>query len=140
MSSMLSSGIEQTIINLAHSFDGYAYAKQVWYNPDQEVYTTLNERLAQVQESGKFFVRVEDNLAVNFYLHRTFHHWGWLPEAHSSHWYDMLFLYLHLYRTPVPEAHRHPELYAKWQNRPKGSAEAAAAEIRQVLRRGQLVS
>ena len=88
-----------------------------------------------VQESGRFFLKAADNFATNFYLHRTFHHWGWLPAAKSTEWYTMIFLYLHLYRIPIPSAHRH-ESHAVWASRRTGDTESAAAEIRLTLRRG----
>ena len=135
MNTGLTPKTDQTIINLAHAFDGYAYAKQSWQLPEERVHSALAERLQQMQQTGRLAVRVADNFAINFYLHRSFHHQGWLPEARSSHWHDMLFFYLHLYRAPVPEAHRKTGMYSDWANRPKGSAEAAAAEIRQLLRR-----
>lgn len=136
MSTNLTSESEQTIINLGHAFDGYAYAVKVWHSPEAGGHTALGQRLKQVQESGRLFLNASDNFAINFYLHRGFHHQGWLPEARSPHWYDMLFFYLHLYRTPIPTAHQHPGMGMSWINRPKGAAEAAAAEIRQILRRG----
>lgn len=131
----LATETEQTIINLSHVFDGYAYAVKVWHSPEAGGLTALGQRLKQVQESGRLFLNASDNFATNFYLHRTFHHWGWLPGAKSPEWYTMLFFYLHLYRIPVPVAHRH-ESHAIWVSRPKGAAEAAAAEIRQLLQRG----
>ena len=134
MNTGLSPETDQTIINLAHAFDGYAYAEKAWQLAEERVRSTLAERLQQMQQTGLLAVRVADNSAVNFYLHRMFHHWGWLPEARSPHWYDMLFLYLHLYRAPIHAAHQHPAMYMSWANRAKGAAEAAAAEIRQTLR------
>ena len=135
MNTSLTPETDQTIINLAHAFDGYAYAKEAWQLAEERVHSTLAERLQQTQQTGRLAVRPADNFAINFYLHRSFHHQGWLPEARSPHWYDMLFFYLHLYRAPIPTAHQHPSMYLSWANRPKGSAEAAAAEIRQLLRR-----
>lgn len=131
----LTTETELAILNLAHAFDGYAYAEQVWRTPEKEIHATLGQRMMQVQESGRLFLKAEDNFATNFYLHRTFHHWGWLPSAKSTEWYTMIFLYLHLYRIPVPSPHRH-ELHAAWASRPKGAAESAAAELRGLLRRG----
>jgi hypothetical protein len=135
MDTGLSDATEQAIINLAYAFDGYAYAKESWRLTEERVHSTLGERLKQIQQTGRMAVRVADNLAVNFYLHRMFHHWGYLPQASSPYWYDMLFFYLHLYRAPMPVAHQRPGMYQSWANRPKGSAEAAAAEIRQYLSR-----
>ncbi|QNE42030.1 hypothetical protein F1C16_20630 (plasmid) [Hymenobacter sp. NBH84] len=135
MSTNLTSETEKTIISLGHAFDGYAYAGKVWNTPEAEIHTVLGQRLMQVQESGRLFLNASDNFATNFYLHRSFHHWGWLPAAKSAEWYTMLFFYLHLYRITVPQAQRH-ESHTIWANRPIGAAETAAAEIRQILRRG----
>ena len=136
MNSGLTPDTDQTVINLAHAFDGYACTRQVWNTPEEEVHTVLGQRMMQVQQSGRLFQKAEDNFATNFYLHRTFHHWGWLLSVKSAKWYDMLFYYLHLYRLPIPEAHRHTTMHQGWARRPKGTAEAAAAEIRQTIRRG----
>ena len=135
MDTGFSSEIDQTIINLAHAFDGYVYANQVLHISDDGFHEVLGKRMIQVQESGRLFLKAEDNFATNYYLHRNFHHQGWLPEAKSPQWYTMLFFYLHLYRTPVPMAFRQASLYADWARRPKGAAEAAATEIRQAMRR-----
>ena len=134
MSTNLSPQAEQAILHLGHAFDGYTYAQQVW-QAGEEHHKQLEVRLNQVLTTGRLFLRAADNFAVNFYLHRSFHHWGNLPLADSPHWCTMVFFYLHLYRVPVPEAHRHPGMYPNWAKRPKGSAEATAAEIRQLLRR-----
>ena len=134
MNTGLTSNADQTIINLAHAFDGYAYVEREW--PTAGGPDALRHQWSQLQETGRLFSRSENNFAINFYLHRTFHHWGYLPEAKTSDWYSMAFLYLHLYRLPVPESYRHPSLYQGWASRPQGSAEVAAAEIRQALRRG----
>jgi predicted kinase len=56
MNTSLTPDTEKTLINLGHAFDGYAYAKQVWHTPEQEVHAALKKRLAQVQESGKLFL------------------------------------------------------------------------------------
>ena len=127
---------DQTIINLAHAFDGYAYAKQALHTSDEGFHEILGKRMLEVKESGKLFLSASDNFATNYYLHRNFHHCGWLPGAKSPEWYIMLFFYLHLYRIPVPAAYRHASAYGEWARRPKGAAEAAATEIRQVLSRG----
>ena len=134
MNSGLTPKTRQTVVNLAHAFDGYACVAREW--PTTSGLDALRHHWSQLQETGCLFNRLENNFAVNFYLHRGFHHQGYLPEEKSSDWYGMVFLYLHLYRQPIPEAYRHPSLYGGWANRPKGSAEAAAAEIRQMLRRG----
>ena len=134
MNTGLTPETDQTIINFAHAFDGYAYAQQRW--PGEEGYgQRLSQLVADVERTGRLAVSYEENAAANFGLHRGFHHQGWLPEQFTHSWFSMVFLYLHLYRLPVPVAHRHAEMYAAWAMRTKGSAEAAAAEIRQLLRR-----
>jgi len=135
MNSGLTPETEQTIINLAHAFDGYAYAERHW-QAEGSGQQTLLQRWQQIQESNRFFLDPEVNFAVNFYMHRGFRHQGFLPELRSAQWFDMALLYLHLYRLPISQEGRHTEFYKSWAHRPKGAAEAAAAEIRQVLRRG----
>jgi len=98
----------------------------------------MAEKITHYKKSSRFYLKAEENFAMNSYLHRSFHHSGYLPEANTDRWYDMVFLYLHLYRLPVPVAHQH-SLYSEWAGRPKGAAESAAAEIRLILRRGQNV-
>jgi hypothetical protein len=134
MSIELTRAMENAILHLAHAFDGYAYAKLALPGIEEPI-VKLDVRLNKLASSGRFFLRAEENFAVNFYLHRMFHQWGDLPGARSPHWYDMVFLYLHLYRVPIATAYRHPDMFESWDQRPKGSTEKAAAEIRQVLRR-----
>ena len=138
MNTGLTSETAQTIINFGNAFDWYAYAQKVWPGCDTgTLHARMGERVKHMKESSRFFLKAEDNFAINSYLHRNFHHWGHLPEANTEYWYDMAFLYLHLYRLPVPATHQH-SLHDNWVRRPKGAAEAAAAEIRQALRRNQI--
>jgi hypothetical protein len=139
MNSGLTPETAQTLINFGNAFDWYAYAQKV--GPDcgtGALHGKMGEKIKYIKETSRLHLKAEDNFAVNSYLHRSFHHSGYLPEANTDTWYDMVFLYLHLYRLPVQAAHQHP-LHSEWVKRPKGAAEAAAAEIRQVLRRGQIV-
>ena len=135
MYSGLTPETEQTIINLAHAFDGYAYAKRHW-QAERSSHQTLLQHWQRMQDSNRFFLDPEVNFAVNFYIHRGFRHQGFLPELRSAQWFDMVLLYLHLYCLPISQEGRHAEFYQGWAHRPKGGAEAAAAEIRQALHRG----
>ncbi len=128
---------QQTLIDLAHAFDDYAYAEQHGH-AEGTSHKTLPQRWQQMQESNRFFLNPDVNFAVNFYIHRGFRHQGFLPELRSSQWYDMalLYLHLHLYRLPIPQSCRHVELYKGWAHRQKEAAESAAAELRGLLRRG----
>lgn len=137
MSSALTTEARQILILFSSVFDGYRYAEHRWQLTEAAVHPILNEKWHQVQESSCLLVRAEDNFALNFYIHRTFRHWGELPTAGPA-WYDMLFLYLHLYRLPVPVEYRRAAEYTQWINRRKGAAEAAAAEVRQLLRGASL--
>ncbi len=131
----LSEPIEQLLIDQAHRFDGYAWARADG-DPKGGGPNYLNERLYQpFQTTLRVPVDPAEALALNFYLHRNFHHWGNLPGPGGADWMQMVLLYLHTYRLPTPKAFRH-ELAASWEQRPKGSAEAAAAEIRAALTRG----
>jgi hypothetical protein len=139
MNSGLTSETAQTITNFGNAFNWHAYAQKVWPGCDTgALHTKMGEKVKYLKENSRLHIKAEDNFATNSYLHRLFHHWGCLPEANTEYWYDMAFLYLHLYRLPVPTAHQH-SLHSEWIKRPKGTAESAAAEIRQVLRRNQLV-
>jgi len=137
MNTKLSSETELTIIQCAHRFDGYAYTKERLGTKaavsDSE-HTHLLQQLKHLQENGRLYTNPLDNMAVNFYLHRCFYHQGELPAAFSAHWFDMVFLYLHLYRMPTPSIHQHSDAH-EWDQRPKGAAERAAAEIRLLLQR-----
>jgi hypothetical protein len=134
METGLTPDTEHRLLSLGQVFDGYAYARGVWHCQEEEVHPTLKKRLQHVQETGKLFLQPTDNLATNFYLHRMFHHWGWLPATKSKEWYTMLYFYLHLYRVPLSVTQQFVS-ESDWLRRPKGSAEAAAAEVRFVLRR-----
>lgn len=135
MNSGLTPETAQTIINFGNAFDWYAYAQKVWPGCDTgALHGKMAEKIKHLRESSRFYLKAEENFAINSYLHRSFHHSGNLPEANTDYWYDMVFLYLHLYRLPVPVAHQHA-LHSEWLRRPKGAAETAAAELRSVLRR-----
>lgn len=135
----LTSDTAQTIINFGNAFDWYAYAQKVWPDCDTGMlHGKMGEKIKHLKESARFYLKAEENFAINSYLHRSFHHSGYLPEANTDTWYDMALLYLHLYRLPVPATHQHA-LHSEWLRRPKGAAETAAAEIRSILRRGQIV-
>lgn len=133
METGLTPDTEQRLLSLGHLFDGYAYARAVWHCQEEDVHPTLKERLRHVQQTGRLFLSTTDNLATNFYLHRQFHHWGWLPAVKSPEWYTMLYFYLHLYRVPLSATQQFVN-NSEWLHRPKGSAEAAAAEVRCALR------
>jgi len=138
MNTGLTSETAQTIINFGNAFDWYAYAQSAWPGCDVDIlHKRMKEKIDHIKTSSRLYLQVEDNFAINSYLHRNFHHWGYLPEANTEYWYNMTFLYLHLYRLSVPTAYRH-SLHNEWVKRPKGAAESAAAEIRQALRRNQI--
>lgn len=124
---------EETISACAHRFDGYAYAKA--HLPHQGTWgSEFHILLGKAQTTGKFSVNPLENFAANYYLHRGFHGHNVLPTQFSPTWYDMVLYYLHLYRLPTPEVHRHVSA-GDWDRRPKGAAERAAAELRTLLRR-----
>ena len=136
MSTSLTKKAEQAIISLGHVFNVHTYARQVWLSDDESrLQEEMAARYQKIRGGGHFWLRPEDNFVVNLYLHRMFHHRGYLPEARSPEWYEMVLLYLHLYRVPVLGAHRHNTSYPDWAGRPKGSAEATASEIRLLLSR-----
>jgi hypothetical protein len=122
-----------TISNCALRFDGYAYVKA--HLPHLGNWSSeFHALLEKAQSTGKFSVNHLENFAANYYLHRGFHGQGSLPELFSPGWYDMALYFLHLYRLPTPAVHRHASA-DDWDRRPRGAAERAAAEFRQLLRR-----
>lgn len=124
----LSAQTQHTLTLCAHRFDGYEYAHQTSKDPGE-----LLQKLWQHVQSGTFHLKPEDNLAVNFYVHRSFRHQGFFAPQRTPAWYSVLFLYLHLYRQPLPTKLQREPGELEWQARAKGSAEAAAAEIRSLL-------
>jgi hypothetical protein len=125
----------QLLVDHAHRFDGYAWAQtQRDWNEDGPGYLAK-----QLYEPFKRTRRLPADsaatLALNFYLHRNFHHWGHLPGRDLVEWSEMILLYLHTYRMPTPQQFRH-ELAQAWEQRSKGAAEAAASEIRSLVIRG----
>jgi hypothetical protein len=129
----LSDKAEHIIGLFATQFDGYAYAG-TFHPLFGDAHDHLGHLLRRISTTGKFSMNPSENFAANFYLHRSFR-WsaGELPGTFAPGWFDMVFFYLHLYRQPVPPDHRRDS--HEWQQRPKGAAEQAAAEIRQLLRR-----
>lgn len=62
MNSGLTPETEQTIINFAHAFDGYAYAQQRW--PNEEGYGQhLSQLVADIAQTGR--------LSKSFILQKT---------------------------------------------------------------------
>lgn len=134
MDSKLTHETERAIINCAHRFDGYAYYETV-KKPGVEAPAYLDEAQRYFNSTGKLFNSPVKNMLVSFFLHRQFHHWGWLPSAYTEHWYYMVYLYLHTYRLPTPDKYINNSMAKEWDQRPQGAAEAAAAEIRKMLMR-----
>ena len=124
----------QLLIVHAHRFDGYAWANtQAGGNAGGPEY--LAERLYKpFQNSRRIPTDPAAALALNYYLHRNFYHWGYLPGPRQVEWMEMIFLYLHTYRLPTPKVFRHQSA-KEWEKRPQGAAEAAAAEIRSLMMR-----
>jgi hypothetical protein len=133
MNTGLAPEVELTIVTCALRFDGYNYA-EVQHPGVEHPHAGLAALLRNAQVTGKFSTRSMENFAANFYLHRCFHGHGTLPAQFAPEWYDMVFYYLHLYRVPTPAIYRHAST-TEWDQRPKGAAERAAAEIRFLLRR-----
>lgn len=52
MNTGLTSETEQAILHLAHAFDGYAYAKQVWYTPEEEIHPVLGQRMNCIKKQA----------------------------------------------------------------------------------------
>ena len=122
-----------TIGTCALRFDGYAYAKAHLPHPGSWG-DNFQALVGKARATGKFSPTPLENFGANYYLHRGFHGQGSLPVRFSPEWYDMAFYYLHLYRLPTPIVYRH-ESADDWDQRPKGAAERAAAELRALMRR-----
>ena len=130
----LTEAAQQLVINHALRFDGYAWAKAQGA-PDGGGPAYLGKRLYEpFRQSGRIPIDPATALALNFCLHRNFYHSGQLPGPGNREWVEMVLLYLHTYRLPTPPVFRH-RLADEWDQRPKGSAEALAAEMRQLLAR-----
>ncbi|MFD2514208.1 hypothetical protein ACFSRY_10045 [Pontibacter locisalis] len=132
MDSKLTHDTTKAIMNCATRFDGYAYFETV-KKPGIEAPAYLIEAQRYFNSTSELFGSSSKNMLVNFFLHRQFHHWGWLPDAYSDEWYYMVYLYLHTYRLPTPEKYRINSMAKEWEHCPQGSAEAAAADIRKML-------
>lgn len=129
----LAESTEIFLINHALRVDGYAWALAQGA-PDGARPKFLIERLYQPFRTTRRIPADPDAaLALNFCLHRRFYHYGQLPGYGDTQWWEMCLLYLHTYRLPTPSAFRHSRFALQWEQRPKGSAEAAAAEIRSLL-------
>jgi hypothetical protein len=130
----LANQTQKLLIVHAHRFDGYAWAKtQAGGNEGGPDY--LEERLYKpFRQSRRIPTGPAAALALNYYLHRNFHHWGYLPGPSQVEWMEMVLLYLHTYRLPTPTEFRHQSAQ-DWERRPHGAAEAAAAEIRSLMMR-----
>lgn len=136
---LLSTEAESILLSFSSLFNGYTYAKQQWGLTGQPMHQRFGELLHQASITGRLSPRPADNFAANFYLYRMFRFTSWdgLPPAYTPEWYNMLLYYLHLYRTPVPTGYPTEDEagFRNWAARPKGAAEATAAELRRLLMR-----
>jgi len=124
---------EDTIGKLAHAFDGYKYARvRMPSSGDPDGTEALKVLMGQAVQRYQIPTRTGQAFALNFYLHRNFHHWGNYPAPASPYWYLMVFLFLHLYRSEIRGPYR-SQAYIDWSGRRKGSGESAATELRKVL-------
>jgi hypothetical protein len=110
--------------------DGYAWARQ--HAPEQDVFATLAALAQSYARDGVVPSEPVAAMALNFYLHRTYRHWGDLPRADSEEGVRMVLLYLHTYRLPTPAAFRH-ESARDWEQVTAEEAERVAAAIRKAL-------
>lgn len=125
---------EQVLIDEAHRVDGYAWAAHQIKGSTDVTTFFKNELYDPLVQTWRLPHDPLAALALNFWLHRNFRHWGALPSAGSPEWLQMVLLYLHTYRLATPSAFRHDQASA-WEGRKKGSAEAVAAELRGLLAR-----
>ncbi|UOG74339.1 hypothetical protein MTX78_19750 [Hymenobacter tibetensis] len=133
MSTSLSARTEQTLILFANAFDWHGYAQTRWPTYDiSQLHAQLQEWTQQLHAQAKLQLRIEENMALNSYLHRTYHHHGQLPTAEQVEGERMAYLYLHLYRQGIPASYRHT-FYAEWEQLIPAAAEAAAVELRLAL-------
>ena len=130
MSTYLSPDAERTLTAFAAAFDGAAYAHLRWARRAIPVHL-----LTAYHQSGALPTYPPDCFALNTLLHQRFHANGYLPLGHTPPWHAMLFLYLHLYRQPLPEEWRHKDHYPAWASTPPETTEAVAAELRLLLAR-----
>jgi hypothetical protein len=122
--------LEETIMNCALRFDGYAWLEA---HPDcnDEANGVLPERhLRELVLDPD----AEVNFAAFFLLQRFLHKWGgeMLPPSHKHHT-AYRFLFLHLYALPTPARWVSREYEEKWESIPAGRLAAAASAVRRVL-------
>ncbi len=105
------------------------------YNEDmkREAASRASACYHRIASDGSLSHKQVENLLAFVYAHRCLHHAGHWWEAGSSDWFATCWLYLHLYRDEVPPEQANAQVVAGWKARPKGRAEAAAAEIRQKI-------
>ncbi|RTQ52291.1 hypothetical protein EJV47_04520 [Hymenobacter gummosus] len=133
--SLLTSEAQRWICCFAGVFNGYTYCEQHWGLTGPPMHQRFGELLQHTSTTGSLSPRLADNFAINFYQHRMFRHWGYLPAAYTPAWHNMVLYYLHLYRAPIPAGYPTGEEDSphSWAARDKGAAEATAAEIRRLL-------
>jgi hypothetical protein len=127
----LSWEIEETVMNCALRFDGYAWLEGDKPHREAEVLAAANENLLRdlTLDAG-----LEVNFASFFFLQRFLGKWGgeMLPRSDRHHT-AYRFLFLHLHSHPTPERWIHREYEARWQNTPTERVVQHAATVRRML-------
>jgi hypothetical protein len=126
-------------------FDGYKYEKELGLCGKDTTGDGLSALTGKMLET-MVFSRDDNEILAAFFLLQRFFKWSECDTSKDfkeSVLFDLLFL--HLYKTDVPERYREQHWYAKWQDEHAGRAEELAGRVRdsfrhRLLRGGKLPS
>lgn len=123
--------IEETMLNCALRFDGYAWLDAAKPQRELEMLAPANEKLLRDLTLDP---DPDVNFAAFFFLQRFLGKWGGetLPPSDRHHT-AYRFLFLHLHTTPTPARWMHEEYEAKWNNTPGERIVIHAAAVRRML-------
>lgn len=110
-------------------FDGWKYQEE--RNQGGERWEWPNPTATRIFSENEM-----DNLAAFFALQRYLGKWGGeYNTVYSDEHVVFRLLFLHLYKTEIPEGYRTREWYPKWQEKYEPIREECAALIRKTFRR-----
>ena len=116
-------------------FDGGKYDEELKSSDSVETYQKLSDLTQPMLTTLTFYEREEMNFAAFFWLQRSFHFLDddFSKDSRGHVLFDLL--YLHLYKTEVPERYRNEENCSRWQRECENRAEKVAALVRKSFRR-----
>ncbi len=126
----LSPNVHETMVICSLRFDGYRWLEE----RGGETQGGFSRYVDPVVQTLRLYAEEEANFAVCFALQRHLCKWGGetLPPEHREHaaW---RYLFLHLYRQPVPACYRLDEYVNRWERERVHVAEEHAAQVRAAL-------